>query len=78
MIRHAYLRKLPVQIFICGGYDEVFDEKRKECSIGPFVAQYKVYPAMKPSDYATEQEFLDSVSDTFYKGFQEVFYGQSN
>lgn len=78
MIRYAHERNLPVQIFICSGYDEVFNEKKKECSPGPFTAVYKVYPVMKPSSYATQQEFLDSVCETFYKGFQEVFYGKTN
>lgn len=72
MLRYAFTRKLPVQIFMCHGYDEVLNEKRFTSNFGNSLVKYKIYPILDPKEFENLEEFIETIKTLFEERFYEV------
>mmetsp|Transcript_1085 Transcript_1085/g.1090 ORF Transcript_1085/g.1090 Transcript_1085/m.1090 type:complete len:180 (+) Transcript_1085:229-768(+) len=72
MIRYAYLRKMPVQFFMCDGYDEVLNEKKFTACFGTSIVKFKLFPLIDPKDFDTVEAFIDKIKKDFVESFYEV------
>ncbi|OMJ71624.1 hypothetical protein SteCoe_30119 [Stentor coeruleus] len=73
MIRYAFSRKMPIQIFICNGYDEVINEKKFSAQWGRAKVNYKVYNPIFTDQYMNFDSLMDDVRSMFLESFNEVF-----
>ena len=73
MLRYAYSRRVPVQIYIVGGYDGAFDERHLRVSLRARTAYYKVDSPLDPATCSSEEDFLAKVNQRFAALHTEVF-----
>ena len=72
MIKYAFSRKMPIQMYMCSGYDEVINEKKFSGSLGSAVAKYKVYPPIFTDQYMNFDSLMDELRESFTKRFHEI------
>ena len=72
MIRYAYSRKIPVQMFMCNGNDNVLNEKKFVADWRVSKVEYKVYPSLYPKDFEDVEEFVKEVKRLFEERFYEM------
>lgn len=72
MIRYAYLRQMPIQMFMCTGYDQTLDEKSLTAEFGESVVKYCIYKPIYPADYPDEKTFFKEIEQLFYSRFYDT------
>lgn len=73
MLRYAYSRKIPVQVYIVAGYDGALDERHFTVDFRLRIAPYKVDTPLDPAAYESEASFLSVVEKRFAALHTEVF-----
>ena len=72
MIRYAFTRKLPIQMFMCSGYDNVINEKKFVAEWGSAQVKYKVYEPVFPEKFKDFESLMDELKQKFSERFKEV------
>ena len=72
MIRYAYSRKIPIQIFMTSGYDNVVNEKRFRSEWGETSVNYKVYDPIFTDQYLNFESLMDDLKKSFGEFFNEL------
>ncbi|OMJ72278.1 hypothetical protein SteCoe_29329 [Stentor coeruleus] len=72
MIRYAFSRKIPLQMFMCSGYDEVLNEKKFSAKWGRAEVMYKIYEPIFTDQYMNFDSLMDEVRSKFLERFNEV------
>jgi 1-acyl-sn-glycerol-3-phosphate acyltransferase len=72
MIRYAFSRKLPLQMFMCSGYDNVMNEKKLSAEWGSVDVKYKVYEPIFTDSYTNFESLMNEIRVLFQERFKEV------
>lgn len=72
MIRYAFSRKLPLQLFMCSGYDNVINEKKYSADWGSVVVKYKIYEPIFTDQYMNFDSLMNDLRTKFVERFKEV------
>ncbi|OMJ67476.1 hypothetical protein SteCoe_35355 [Stentor coeruleus] len=72
MIRYAFSRKMPLQMFMCSGYDEVMNEKKISARWGNAVVKYKIFEPIFTDQYMNFDSLMDEIRSKFVERFNEV------
>jgi Acyltransferase len=72
MIRYAFSRQIPIQMFMCSGYDEVLNEKKISAAWGTSNVNYKVYEPIFTGQYLNFDSLIQELKDKFNTRFHEV------
>jgi 1-acyl-sn-glycerol-3-phosphate acyltransferase len=72
MIRYAFSRKMPLQMFMCSGYDEVINEKKISARWGNAVVKYKIFEPIFTDQYMNFDSLMDEIRSKFVERFNEV------
>lgn len=71
MIRYAYSRKIPIQMFMSSGYDTIVNEKKMISDWGAVVS-YKIYEPIFTDQYLNFESLMDELRRTFKERFDEL------
>eukprot|EP00359_Climacostomum_virens_P003869 CAMPEP_0204919456 /NCGR_PEP_ID=MMETSP1397-20131031/16830_1 /ASSEMBLY_ACC=CAM_ASM_000891 /TAXON_ID=49980 /ORGANISM="Climacostomum Climacostomum virens, Strain Stock W-24" /LENGTH=138 /DNA_ID=CAMNT_0052093047 /DNA_START=378 /DNA_END=793 /DNA_ORIENTATION=- len=72
MLRYAYERKVPLQMVLSHGYDEVLNEKVFKSSFDTIPVIYRAYEPIIPEKYSTCEEYLEDVSKLYEERFADL------
>ena len=78
MIRYAYSRKIPIQMFMCSGYDDTINEKKLSSRWGRTVVDYKVYEPIFTDQYSNFESLIEELKINFSKRFDELHNPNKN
>ena len=73
IIRYAYSRKAPVQLFMAMGHEGVLNERTLETDLTPRLILYRVDTPITPQSFPDEASFLSHVETRFGELFQSVW-----
>lgn len=71
-IYFAYEFKVPIQVIMTQGHDDVITEKRLSVKIGNLV-RYRYGNVFEPKDFETKELFFDAVQDHFNQLFYQMY-----
>lgn len=72
MLRYAFDRKIPLQMVLSAGYDEVLNESTYKASFDEVTVVYRFYECIDPNQYNNYEEYVENVCKVYEERFNEL------
>ena len=72
MIRYAYSRQIPIQMFMSSGYDNQVNDKLLTAEWGNVKVDYKIYEPIFTDQYQNFESLMDDLKSIFLVRFDEL------
>jgi hypothetical protein len=75
MLRYAFERRVPLQMLLSWGYDDVMNEATWKAKFGHATVTYRFYEIIDAAQFSSAEEYCNAVVKLYNDRFAEVARG---